>query len=491
MAEQADRLLKRKRIKSPTDDNVFVDIPVIYTGSFVTAAEKYQEGKFFFKNDSTASRKVHIQRVTNHTSGDYADVERIDSWFTTNAAEQYQETEWKIADTDPPPVQPDGSDNPAHEKKHVVRYFTDNDDSSDSWVDVELIDELKVTLPQDQYQEYEIFPLHADKGDPVDDTSVSYSPTKGFCDPALDPAPVEDGLDPPYRTDPLSNIVNVRWFTQYYVAQAFFNNGNGYVFWSPSSPFPVADPAAYIEIILQAVGLRKNAGDATKPHTNWQTDTTATLNVSWLRGQYPHQSQTIVVNGQNFGTAAYGGPPWQDLDQGGGQRVLSNAWNTNNGVNCSPQTIVPVGPVPGGYGLMSTGNVLTMLPSLGETSTGGMVTDANGHEILGPVQAGGNNQPFHNGTSAEQQIYAVDTVTGSFPSPGLNYHWSMINSAIFDASGLVVTDTHGHHFYPVGIQVSNDLPEPSTGGEFQGGYLGGLVDGGRSLYILFMRGTTA
>jgi hypothetical protein len=258
-----------------------------------------------------------------------------------------------------------------------------------------------------------------------------------------------------------------------------------------AGPPVVIDPAEYIEIILEGVGLRRNTGDATKPHTNWATDTTATLNFSWLRGQYPHQSKVIVVGGANFNTASYGGPPWQDLDQGGGQRVIHGAWDTNDGVNCAPNALTGVPGTPGYY-ILPTGNVLAMLPSLGETSTGGMITDANGHEILGPVQAGGNNQPFHNGTSAEQQIYAVDNVTGTFPSPGLNYHWDLINSATFDASGLFVTDANGHHFYPVGVQVSNDLPEPATSSSFNGaGYLGGLVDGGRSVYILFTRGTTA
>jgi hypothetical protein len=208
MTENADRGRKRKRIRSRFDDTIFVDIPVNYDATFVTAADQYQEGHFYFNNSSTSSRKTRVQRVQSTTTGDYIEVERIQSFFTKTAAEQYQETEWVMANADPPPVQPDGTDTPSHEKKHVVRFFKDNDDSSQNWVDVELIDQLNATLPQDQYQEYHLFMKNADLGDVVNDPSVPYDVTKGFCDPSLDLAPTEEGFDPPYRIDPLQNIVN-------------------------------------------------------------------------------------------------------------------------------------------------------------------------------------------------------------------------------------------------------------------------------------------
>jgi hypothetical protein len=149
-----------------------------------------------------------VQTLHNSQGTGTIDVERIKSFFTKSAADQYQETEWAMVNTDPPPIQPDASDNPAHEKKHVVRYFKDNDTSQLSWVDVEQIDQLNAILPQDQYQEYQLYILNADKGDPVQNSGVSYDVTVGFCDSSLDMAPKEDGFDPPYRIDPLQNIVN-------------------------------------------------------------------------------------------------------------------------------------------------------------------------------------------------------------------------------------------------------------------------------------------
>jgi hypothetical protein len=212
MAEQADRKLKRKKIKikkSDDSDGESVDVPVIYDATFVTAADQYQEGHLFFKNDSgDTSRKVHTQRVTNQDTNDYVDVERIDSFFTKTAADQYQETEWPLKNKDPPPIQPDGTDNPAHQKKHVVRFFKNNDKNSKTWVDIEQIDQLNAILPQEQYQEYQLYMRNAEIGDSVDNSGVPYDVTVGFCDPDLDQADDYDS-DPPYRIDPLQNIVNV------------------------------------------------------------------------------------------------------------------------------------------------------------------------------------------------------------------------------------------------------------------------------------------
>jgi hypothetical protein len=208
MAQNADRKQKRKRIKFPPDNTLFVDIPVNYDASFITAAEQYQEGHFFFDNSSKSSRKTRVQQVKSLTTDKFIDVERIQSFFTRSAADQYQETEWVLINKDPAPVQPSGEDSPAHQKKHVVRFFKDNDESSEVWVDVEQIDQLNAALPQEQYQEYELYIRNDDKGDPVDNSKVPYDVTKGFCDPGLDLADSEDGFDPPYRIDPLQNIVN-------------------------------------------------------------------------------------------------------------------------------------------------------------------------------------------------------------------------------------------------------------------------------------------
>jgi hypothetical protein len=211
MAEQADRVYKRKRIKKPTDDSVFVDIPILTQAKFVTAAEQYQDRWVYLKNDSSSHRKTRIQRVTNPNSGDYVDVERLGSFFVKTLQEQAQEYEYIIKNDDPAPIQPDGSDNPAHEKKHVVRFYPDNDTTSGTWADLELIDELKITSATEQYQEYRIILRNPDPGDPAPDSGVPYDVTVGFCDSSLELYADDEGFDPPYRLDPFRNIVNINF----------------------------------------------------------------------------------------------------------------------------------------------------------------------------------------------------------------------------------------------------------------------------------------
>lgn len=233
MAAQADRVLKRKRIYSPSDDSVYVDIPITNRAVFVTAADQYQEGHFYFNNTSTSSRKTRVQQVVNPHIIQTLAVERILSFNVKTAAEQYQETAWILTNTDPPPIQPSGEDSPSHQKKHIVRYYYNNDTSSQVWVDVEEIDELSAIVPHEQYQEYRLFMLNDSLGDPVNDPTVPYDVTVGFCDPNLPLADVEPGLDPPYRLDPLQNIVNfsggtiavIRW--EYHPQVGFFGGGGG------------------------------------------------------------------------------------------------------------------------------------------------------------------------------------------------------------------------------------------------------------------------
>jgi hypothetical protein len=235
MAELADRLYKRKRIKDPNDSSNYVDIPVLYRAKIVIAADQYQEQWIYFDNSSASSRKVRIQKVQNTGQTASIDCERINSFFTKSAADQYQEHEWVLDNKDPPPIQQDGSDSPAHEKKHIVRYFRDNDASATFAVDCELIDELKIVLAAEQYQEYEVFTLNPELGDPIDDNSVPYKVTKGFCDPGLDLAPL-DGLDPPYRLDPFQNIVNLIGSPWLFFNVILAGGDTGNI--NPGGPFP-------------------------------------------------------------------------------------------------------------------------------------------------------------------------------------------------------------------------------------------------------------
>jgi hypothetical protein len=211
MAENADRVYKRKRIKDPDDDSIFVDIPVLYQAKFLTAAEQNQDRWMYLRNDSSSHRETRVRTVTNLQTGDHVDCERIKSFIVKSIADQAQEYEYILKNEDPPPIQPDGTNTPSHERRHVVRFYSNNDNSSEKWVDLELGDELKIISAAEQYQEYRVILRNPDLGNAVNDSTVFYDVTEGFCDTSFDLAPDDSGLDPPYRLDPFSNIVNVHW----------------------------------------------------------------------------------------------------------------------------------------------------------------------------------------------------------------------------------------------------------------------------------------
>lgn len=186
-AEQAEyRVYKRKRIKNPNDQSMYVDIPVLYEARFKSMTDQAQEFYVYFDNSEDSSRKVRSHRVFNNRDGTlYVDVERIEEWNIKIMQERAQESTFVMANNDPPPIQPDGNNNPAHEKTHIVRFYKDNLPSTGVWVDVELIDELKIKCMTEQAQEYIWFMKHPELGDSVSDPNVSYAVTVGYCDPDL------------------------------------------------------------------------------------------------------------------------------------------------------------------------------------------------------------------------------------------------------------------------------------------------------------------
>lgn len=184
MAELAEyRVYKRKRIKNPADESQYVDIPVLYEARFKMAANQATEFYVYFDNSENASREVHVRRVVNNEDdSQYVDVERIDEWTVKVVADQAQESTFVMTNTDPPPMQPDGSNNPSHEQTHIVRYYMNNDAGTDIWVDVELIDCLKIKCVDEQEQEYLWYLKHPELGDQVSNSRVSYAVTAGYCD---------------------------------------------------------------------------------------------------------------------------------------------------------------------------------------------------------------------------------------------------------------------------------------------------------------------
>ncbi len=236
--EQADRLYKRKRLRDPDNPSAtyYIDVPVIYKANFKTMAEQAQERLFFIDNSFTGDRKTRTQTVRNPQHPTMrVECERIQRIKTKTLAEQAQEHFWYIVNDDPPPAHADGSffnDNPSHEKKHFVRYqgkrleAGEPVDEPDAWVDIELIDTIKIHCPTEQHQDYLLYPRwpRPEDQDPVDDAEDPFQPlTLAICNEDLELIEGPDNdIDPPYRLDPFQNIVNVHWPREEGVVEQIF-----------------------------------------------------------------------------------------------------------------------------------------------------------------------------------------------------------------------------------------------------------------------------
>lgn len=179
----------RKRIKKKDDESAFVDIPVIYDCPFMSMSEQAQERVLYFNNTSKSQRKTHEKTVTNPIDQSEVEVERVDQITIMDTVSQGQEIVYHFTNTDPPPMQPDGTNDPAHWQTHVVRYFRNNDKDTQCWIDSELIDIAKLIDGNGQEWVYHI--KNPDTGEVIDDPNVPYKVTLGFCDPDLPMAPTE------------------------------------------------------------------------------------------------------------------------------------------------------------------------------------------------------------------------------------------------------------------------------------------------------------
>jgi hypothetical protein len=193
----------RKKIKLPSGEEIF--IPVLVQVNIVN--QNGQEFQVTFDNTSGSNRIVHVDKVY-HTDVDAngnqtgsqdtsasIDVERIDEWHGLDVVGQAQES--KVLpdnvtgnDSTPPRFR-------THQKTHVYRYYLDpnNADDNAAWVDSELIDELAIIDANGQEDQWILVnPFNGD--------------LSGQADPNDPDITGSDGLDPPYRTDLLQNIVN-------------------------------------------------------------------------------------------------------------------------------------------------------------------------------------------------------------------------------------------------------------------------------------------
>lgn len=199
MPIEFSRTTKNKKILLPNSgtggDGSSILIPIITNISFIDPVRRGQETRFTLDNSAQANRTVHVDDV--YPSGDTTQqplkVERIDKWDDLDIVRRSQERK-------PLPDNKTGSDRTppsfiTHLKKHVLRYYSDPNNPSDTrpWVDSELIDKFAFVDPVRRYQETAWTLVNTDKQADPNDPDITDS---------------NNGVDPPWRTDWFQNIVD-------------------------------------------------------------------------------------------------------------------------------------------------------------------------------------------------------------------------------------------------------------------------------------------
>lgn len=191
--ERANRVYHRRRVFQSNDPSSgqYFDVPVIRMMTCSTMQMQARTVQIYFDNRSGASTRVtHVKRVTAKADeAEYVDVERPDVVLTMDVTSGAAGMHLYLANKDPPPIQLDGSNSPAHQKVHYVRYFKDNDTGSDCYGDMELIDIMRLTDANGI--EWQYYMRHPELGAEITDSSVPYSVTVGYCDPSL---PLEEEI---------------------------------------------------------------------------------------------------------------------------------------------------------------------------------------------------------------------------------------------------------------------------------------------------------
>jgi hypothetical protein len=245
------RVIKLKRVVDPNDPNPdnpdsYVDVPCITQISFRDGSGQVFVRTFDSTNNNNG-RTTHTHTVKNQVQDgsknitiddqNKIDVERIDE-----AKIQYgdQIEVMKPLSNDPPPLGPTDGPSLGHLKSHVVRYNQENTSDPDSvpWVDVELIDKIKLkgyfkssvstrnrvshsgnTIDAKQQVTFDLSGNtmgdtkdDSDTGMPLNDATDPFNPTFVKIDTTLDMLPMDTNGNPdPVRLDPFQNIVNVSW----------------------------------------------------------------------------------------------------------------------------------------------------------------------------------------------------------------------------------------------------------------------------------------
>jgi hypothetical protein len=205
MPEEFGRTTARKRIKLPGGGpSDHVDVKVITKIAWLDALDRGQETQHSVDNSGSSNREVHVDKVYhtdqdgNQDTSQFLEVERIDVWKVLDALDRGQETQTRLdnvtgGDSAPPHFS-------SHLKTHVVRCYQDpnNRDDNSPWVDVELIDQFAFIDQAERGQETQYSLTNPANDDPAAQADPN--------DPDI--SDTDNGVDPPWRTDPFQNIVN-------------------------------------------------------------------------------------------------------------------------------------------------------------------------------------------------------------------------------------------------------------------------------------------
>jgi hypothetical protein len=232
MAEEFSRTTARKKVKMPNGNTV--NIPVVTKISFIDAAERYQETQYSIDNSAQGQRTIHVDDITPsaEVTGDPLKVERVDTWRVGDAPDRAQETFLSFdnvtgGDTKPPRFT-------THLKTHVVRYKNDPDDGN--WIDSELIDQFIVLDAVDRGQET-VCSLNWPPG--TFDNDGKEIVIASLDDPDI--SDTDNGIDPPWRTDPFQNIIDCN-------GVGVFIFSNGLAVWGDETLTPFTCSPATAEV---------------------------------------------------------------------------------------------------------------------------------------------------------------------------------------------------------------------------------------------------
>lgn len=200
-----------KRIFNPDDDTQYIDIPIVDVLNLQTGQGKDFQRRFItFINNANADRVVEVKTVT-HKALDRNGNTPPEEVGDTDDSEQKVEYEFikefhtkKGSGVDFQrnfiALNADKEERDDWRKTHRVR-ITGKDDNDDCWIDIQRTDRFALKHGQgaDFFQEIYDIVWNDTTFDATEGVTTNSTPKTGF--------------DPPYRLDPIQDIVNVKWRT--------------------------------------------------------------------------------------------------------------------------------------------------------------------------------------------------------------------------------------------------------------------------------------